>query len=96
MVPGFLSIFELVCRACYLLQKFHYRLQNFQSLIVAMINSDTFLRFMPEKQHVSAILNAFDYEIHLRRKTAKNRFCYLRAPCVQLPRASQDNRIDEI
>lgn len=80
----------------YLLQKFDYRLENLNSLIVPMLDSDTFLRFMPEKQRVSAVLDAFDYEIHLRRRTAKNRFCYLLASCAQLPRASQDNGIDKI
>ena len=69
---------------------------NFQSLIVTMLDSDTFLRFIPENSVFQRFLDVFDYEIQLRRKTAKNRFCYLRAPCVQLPRASQDNRIDEI
>lgn len=81
---------------CFLLQKFDYRLQNFQSLIVTMLDSDTFLRFIPENSVFQRFLDVFDYEIQLRRKTAKNSFCYLRAPCVQLPRASQDNRIDEI
>lgn len=40
---------------CFLLQKFDYRLQNFQSLIVTMLDSDTFLRFTPEKQRISAV-----------------------------------------
>lgn len=39
----------------YLLQKFDYRLLNFQSLIVTMLDSDTFLRFIPEKQRISAV-----------------------------------------
>lgn len=39
----------------YLLQKFDYRLQNFQSLIVTMLTSDAFLRFMPGKQRISAL-----------------------------------------
>lgn len=31
------------------------RLQNFQSLIVTMLTSDAFLRFMPGKQRISAL-----------------------------------------
>ncbi len=35
---------------CYLFVKFDYRLENFLSLIVTMLNDGAFLRFMPEKR----------------------------------------------